>query len=186
MLLRNLLLTAVVATAALALVACGSDNPASPSGPGGVTVRGVLLGEGAAFTASSAGGSSAGPITVEVEGTSISVVVSGNGTWKIEDAPARDFTLVFLQDGEEIGRIEIKSEDAAEIDILVKIVDSEVVLIKIDFDGDDGDDDDSDDGDGGDGGEKVTICHKGKNTLTIDSSAVSAHLAHGDDLGSCP
>ena len=178
---RSSLLIVAVAVAGLALAACGDGNPASPSGTGGVTVKGVLLGEGAAFTASSAAGSSAGPITVEVEGTSISVEISGNGLWVIEDAPARDFTLVFLRDGVEIGRIEVKSGDAAEVDIIVKIVDSEVVLIKIDFDGDDGDDDDDD----GDSGDKVTICHKGKNTLTIDSSAVSAHLAHGDTLGAC-
>jgi hypothetical protein len=179
---RNSLLVVAVAAAALALAACGDSNPASPSGTGGVTVKGVLLGEGAAFTASSAAGSSAGPITVAVEGTSISVEISGNGLWVIEDAPARDFTLVFLQNGVEIGRIEIKAEDAAEIDIIVKIVDSEVVLIKIDFDGDDGDDGDDDDGDGGD---KVTICHKGKNTISIDSSAWPAHEAHGDTKGAC-
>jgi ferric-dicitrate binding protein FerR (iron transport regulator) len=42
------------------------------------------------------------------------------------------------------------------------------------------------------GSEKVLICHypsgdvtKG-NTLEIDASAVDAHLAHGDQLGSCP
>jgi len=171
------LLIVGVAAVALAFVACGDDNPASPSGAGGVTVKGVLLGEGAAFTASSAANSSAGPIEVMVEGTSISVVISGNGTWVLEDCPAGDFTLVFLQDGKEIGRIEITAEDVLEIDVLVKIVDSEVVLIKINFDGDDGDGDDD--------GEKVTVCHKGKNTLSIDSSAVPAHLAHGDTPGAC-
>ena len=95
----------------------------------------------------------------------------------LEDVPAGDFTLVFFQDDKEIGRIEIDAEDAAEIDILVKIVDSEVVLIKIDFDGDDG----GDDGASG----KATVCHKGKNTLTIDTSAVPAHLGHGDTMGAC-
>jgi YD repeat-containing protein len=39
------------------------------------------------------------------------------------------------------------------------------------------------DGDAGD--KKVTICHKGKNTLTVAEPAVSAHLAHGDSLGEC-
>jgi hypothetical protein len=34
--------------------------------------------------------------------------------------------------------------------------------------------------------EKVTICHKGKNTLTIGISALPAHLAHGDTMGACP
>jgi hypothetical protein len=33
---------------------------------------------------------------------------------------------------------------------------------------------------------KVTLCHKGKNTLSVDANAVPAHLAHGDTLGPCP
>lgn len=36
------------------------------------------------------------------------------------------------------------------------------------------------------GSTKVTICHKGKNTISVAESAVSAHLAHGDTLGPCP
>jgi hypothetical protein len=32
---------------------------------------------------------------------------------------------------------------------------------------------------------KITVCHKGKNTLSIDGSAVPAHLAHGDSIGAC-
>jgi hypothetical protein len=39
-------------------------------------------------------------------------------------------------------------------------------------------------------GEKVLVCHKpdkkGGHTLSISSSAVSAHLGHGDKLGACP
>ena len=40
-------------------------------------------------------------------------------------------------------------------------------------------------------GEKVLVCHKpdkkkGGNTLSISSSAVPAHLGHGDFLGACP
>ncbi len=34
-------------------------------------------------------------------------------------------------------------------------------------------------------GEKVTICHKGKNTLSISVDAWPAHAAHGDTLGAC-
>ena len=34
-------------------------------------------------------------------------------------------------------------------------------------------------------GEKVTICHKGKNTLSVGVSAWPAHSAHGDTLGAC-
>ena len=33
--------------------------------------------------------------------------------------------------------------------------------------------------------EKVTLCHKGKNTITISTNAVSAHLNHGDTRGKC-
>ena len=40
------------------------------------------------------------------------------------------------------------------------------------------------------GGEKVLVCHKpnkkGGHTLSISSSAVPAHLGHGDKLGACP
>lgn len=32
---------------------------------------------------------------------------------------------------------------------------------------------------------KVTICHKGKNTITVSQNAVNAHLAHGDTMGPC-
>lgn len=37
----------------------------------------------------------------------------------------------------------------------------------------------------GKGQKKVTICHKGKVTITIAVPALSAHLAHGDSLGPC-
>lgn len=40
------------------------------------------------------------------------------------------------------------------------------------------------------GGEKVLVCHKpnkkGGHTLSISSSAVPAHLGHGDTMGPCP
>ena len=34
-------------------------------------------------------------------------------------------------------------------------------------------------------GKKVTICHKGKNTISISKSAWPAHQRHGDTLGTC-
>ena len=34
-------------------------------------------------------------------------------------------------------------------------------------------------------GAKVTICHKGKNTITVGKAAVPAHLRHGDATGPC-
>ena len=32
---------------------------------------------------------------------------------------------------------------------------------------------------------EITICHKGKNTITISESAWPAHQAHGDTVGPC-
>ncbi len=32
---------------------------------------------------------------------------------------------------------------------------------------------------------KVTICHKGRNTITVAEPALRAHLAHGDTMGPC-
>jgi hypothetical protein len=49
--------------------------------------------------------------------------------------------------------------------------------------------DDVGDGDTSTGGEKVLVCHnisKNPHTISISSSAVPAHLAHGDTLGPCP
>lgn len=50
--------------------------------------------------------------------------------------------------------------------------------------------DTDDEGTSGEAGEKVLVCHKpdkkGGHTLSISSSAVPAHLAHGDTLGPCP
>lgn len=36
------------------------------------------------------------------------------------------------------------------------------------------------------GREKVTLCHKDRNTLTVGAGAQAAHLRHGDSLGACP
>src|SRR5829696_2491309 len=35
------------------------------------------------------------------------------------------------------------------------------------------------------GQEKVTLCHKGKNTITVGAPAVAAHKRHGDTVGTC-
>ncbi len=40
-------------------------------------------------------------------------------------------------------------------------------------------------GGGGGGQDKVTLCHKDKNTLTVGAPAQAAHLRHGDSLGAC-
>jgi hypothetical protein len=33
---------------------------------------------------------------------------------------------------------------------------------------------------------KVTLCHKGKKTITVGAPAAKAHMRHGDKLGPCP
>ena len=38
---------------------------------------------------------------------------------------------------------------------------------------------------GGAGQHKVTLCHKGKNTITVGEPAKEAHLRHGDTVGPC-
>lgn len=40
-------------------------------------------------------------------------------------------------------------------------------------------------GGGGGGGNEVTICHKGKKTMTLPAEAVGAHMDHGDRRGPC-
>ena len=66
-----------------------------------------------------------------------------------------------------------------------QVVIVQIIVIIIDIDNDDETPDQ-----GGEGGEKVLICHKpdkkGGHTLSISSSAVPAHLGHGDKLGPCP
>ena len=37
----------------------------------------------------------------------------------------------------------------------------------------------------GEGQDKAILCHKGKNTLTVGLAAQTAHLRHGDSLGTC-
>lgn len=38
---------------------------------------------------------------------------------------------------------------------------------------------------GSEGQEKVTLCHKDKNTISVGAPAEDAHLRHGDSLGAC-
>lgn len=41
------------------------------------------------------------------------------------------------------------------------------------------------DNEGGLGQQKVTLCHKGKNEITVGEPAADAHLNHGDTEGAC-
>ncbi len=131
---RRSLLVSFVLGAALLAFACGSDNPSSPSGNGGVAVQGVVLGQGSSFVASSGATPSSAKdkkVTVKVEGTSLTVDVSANGTFEIVGIPAGSFTLIFLADGVEIGRIEITAQDGSEVKIVVQVTDSAIVVVQI-------------------------------------------------------
>ena len=131
---RRSLLISFALGAALLAGACGSDSPSSPSGNGGVAVQGVVLGEGASFVASSGATTSSAKdkkVTVKVEGTSLTVDVSANGTFELVGIPAGRFTLIFLADGVEIGRIEITAQDGSEVKIVVQVTGSTIVVVEI-------------------------------------------------------
>jgi hypothetical protein len=80
---------------------------------------------------------SGGSITVTVkEVPSITVKVSGNGTFELDGLPAGSFTLVFSVDGTVVGEIQVQVvSGATEIKIVVQITpDRVVVLVDIKFD----------------------------------------------------
>jgi hypothetical protein len=92
----------LVVAAALTLLRCGS-SPNSPSGAG-AKLQGVVLQDATAHAQSLAQSAQAGKITVTVqEDPSLTVTVSGNGTFEIQGVPAGGFTLVFSLNGTTIG-----------------------------------------------------------------------------------
>lgn len=124
---------AVVATAVAA--GCGGAGPSSPSSAGaGVEVQGVVLGDGASFGASSGtrpAGAKAQKVTVQVAGTTITAEVSANGTFVLKAIPSGTFTLVFMIDGQEIGRILVTAPEGSEVKVVVQVKDSVLTLIEI-------------------------------------------------------
>jgi len=153
----------LVLMATAALWRCGS-SPTSPSGAG-VKLQGVVL-QDATASAASAGlspqSAKAGKIVVTVqENPSLSVTVSGNGTFEIQDVPAGGFTLVFSVDGMVVGQITITAVgEGTTIKIVVKIKDQEVELVEIETD--DGGDQDS-------GGDEPKSC-------LINGGKVNSHI----------
>lgn len=134
----------LVLIAAAALWRCGS-SPTSPSGAR-VKLQGVVLQEATGSAASvsrSAQSAKAGKIVVTVqENPSLSVTVSGNGTFEIQDVPSGGFTLVFSVDGVVVGQITITAVgEGTTIKIVVKLKDQEVELVEIETEDDDGGDD---------------------------------------------
>ena len=128
--------TAVVG-ALLALGACGSDNPAGPSATR-VHLKGTVLGAPTSvFTESAASTQSAssGKITVTVqEDPSLTVTVSGNGTFEISGLPLGSFTLVFSRDGVVLGTVAVNGvQPDVEITVVVKVTGNNVVLVSLEM-----------------------------------------------------
>lgn len=140
---RHVLLSAVMAFLVLAVSGC-SNSPTSPSSASaGVTLHGAAFGDSPAST-SSAGGFRAmaapsGRVTVTVqENPSITTTISGNGTFELEGLPAGTFTLVFSRNGVPLGPIMITSVPSqAEINVVVQITTTTVVLVKVEINGTD-------------------------------------------------
>jgi len=131
---RRFLLAWIAVAAAVIAPACGGGSPSSPSGSGGVAVQGVVLGDGTSFTASSGAGPSsaqAQKITVMVAGTSITAEVSANGTFELKGITSGTFTLIFLVDGVEIGRVVINAPDGSEVKLVVQVKNSVLVVVEI-------------------------------------------------------
>jgi hypothetical protein len=127
----------LLAAAAAALTgACG--GPASPSGA--VVVRGTVLGATAGTVTAQSGEATAsaakGRITVTVaEDPSITVTVSGNGTFVLEGLPLGTFTLVFVQDGVTLGSVTVTGvSEGSDVKIVVRVDGSVVVVVELKVD----------------------------------------------------
>jgi hypothetical protein len=178
---RGILLVLAVSVATLGLVACGSDTPASPSGSGSVTLEGVLLGEGAAFTASDDDGASSsdGPVVVEIVGTDLSVTISGNGTFKIEEIPEGGITVRFTQDGVVLAEFGVPyAAEGTTVKIVVKKEGQVIVLVDLEMDTDDDDGDSDDDGDDPDDATSASCVVDGgrqDDRIELEGNVVSGH-----------
>jgi len=159
----------VMLAAAASMWRCGS-SPASPSG-GGVKLQGVVLQDAAASSARAASVSAqsaaaGGKVVVSVlENPSLSVTVSGNGTFALQGLPASGFTLVFTVNGVTAGQITITAvSEGTTIKIVVNVSAQEVELVDMETEGDTGDQTGSTPGNntGGDQNPKVCMIEGGK------------------------
>ena len=159
-----------VVAAALTLLRCGS-SPSSPSGAG-AKLQGVVLQSATAHAQSAGQSTQAGKITVTVqEDPSLSVTVSGNGTFEIQGVPAGGFTLVFSLNGVTVGQIRITAvAEGTTIKIVVKVAEQEVVLVDIETEDADGP---PTAGTGGSGGSGGTGDAK---TCMIEGGKIGAHI----------
>jgi hypothetical protein len=124
---------AAVFIAALMAVACGGESPTGANG-GGVVVQGVVLGDGASVSAADTRAPQAAQakkLTVKVEGSTLSVDVNANGTFQLTGIPSGTFTLVFLADGVEVGRVVVTAGDGSEVKIVVQVTAGQLIVVEI-------------------------------------------------------
>lgn len=124
---------AAVVIAALIAVACGGESPTGANG-GGVVVQGVVMGDSASASAAdtrSPQASQAKKVTVKVEGTTLTVDVNANGTFQLTGIPGGTFTLVFLADGVEVGRVVVTAGDGSEVKIVVQVTAGQLIVVEI-------------------------------------------------------
>jgi hypothetical protein len=129
-----------VGTAALLAVACGGSSPTGPSASTGVRVEGTVL-DGSAGTGvvahSGTAAATSGPVTVTVkEEPSLSVTVSGSGTFELEGLPDGAFTLVFARKGVALGEVPVTGASGGEtVKVVVRVDGRTVALVQLDIDG---------------------------------------------------
>jgi hypothetical protein len=128
---RLLVFFALIGAAALALIACGGGNAASPSA-GGIVLHGTVLGASGASASSFSLGAVAASLTVTVqENPAISTAVADDGTFTLRGLPEGSFTLVFANGGANLGSISISGvQPNQEITIKVKVAGSTVMLVE--------------------------------------------------------
>jgi hypothetical protein len=117
----------------VALVGCGSDSPSSPSGDGGATLQGTVLGlPAAASRGDVAAFSTAVPYTVRVlEDPAITTTIAADGTFTLRGLPTGAFTLVFYDGVTELGRLTIDGVNAnQEITLTVAVSGGTVTVIE--------------------------------------------------------
>jgi len=125
--LKQARFVAVIAVLALRLAACGS-NPNGPSE--GVTLEGTVV--GSTFGAASVRGTSSAVLTVVVaENTAMTTTIGADGRFTLRGLPEGSFTLIFLSDGTEIGRLafsEVMPNQA--LTVTVSVVGTTVTLLE--------------------------------------------------------
>jgi hypothetical protein len=117
----------------VALVGCGSDSPSSPSGDGGATLRGTVVGlPSAASRGEVAAFSTAVPYTVRVqEDPNITATIAADGTFTLRGLPSGSFTLLFFDGTTPIGSLLIDGVNAnQEITLTVAVTGGTVTVIE--------------------------------------------------------